>query len=71
MADQKGFDLVMGSADQLLSKDIQMVFLGTGDPIPAKRSCEIWRCDIRLRSQSRSVLMNRWLIRSKGDRTLF
>lgn len=32
MADQKGFDLVMGSADRLLSQDIQMVFLGTGDP---------------------------------------
>ena len=32
MADQKGFDLVMGSAERLLEKDIQMVFLGTGDP---------------------------------------
>ena len=33
MADQKGFDLVAGAAERLLSKDIQMVFLGTGDPV--------------------------------------
>ncbi len=32
MADQKGFDLVMGSADRLLQQNIQMAFLGTGDP---------------------------------------
>lgn len=32
MADQKGFDLVMGTAEHLLTQDIQMVFLGTGDP---------------------------------------
>lgn len=32
MADQKGFDLVMASAERLLSQDLQMVFLGTGDP---------------------------------------
>ncbi len=32
MADQKGFDLVMDSAERLLSQNIQMVFLGTGDP---------------------------------------
>ena len=32
MADQKGFDLVAGSAERLLSQDIQMTFLGTGDP---------------------------------------
>lgn len=32
MADQKGFDLVMGSIERLLGHDLQMVFLGTGDP---------------------------------------
>ncbi|MEZ6040734.1 MAG: glycogen synthase GlgA [Planctomycetaceae bacterium] len=32
MADQKGFDLVAGAAERLLSRDIQMAFLGTGDP---------------------------------------
>lgn len=32
MADQKGFDLVMGSAERLLKQDLQLVFLGTGDP---------------------------------------
>lgn len=32
MADQKGLDLVMGSADRLLQQNIQMAFLGTGDP---------------------------------------
>ena len=44
MADQKGFDLVMGSADRLLSKDIQMVFLGTGD-----LTCETQLRDLALR----------------------
>lgn len=32
MTDQKGFDLIMNSAERLLSQDIQMIFLGTGDP---------------------------------------
>jgi len=32
MVDQKGFDLVMGSAERLLNRNLQMVFLGTGDP---------------------------------------
>ncbi len=32
MADQKGFDLVMGSAERLLNQKIQMVFLGSGEP---------------------------------------
>ncbi|MFM7038058.1 MAG: glycogen synthase GlgA [Planctomycetaceae bacterium] len=32
MVDQKGFDLVMGAADRLLRRNIQLVFLGTGDP---------------------------------------
>ena len=32
MADQKGFDLVTGAAERILSQDLQMVFLGTGDP---------------------------------------
>lgn len=32
MADQKGFDLVMGATDRLLRQNLQMVFLGTGDP---------------------------------------
>ncbi len=32
MVDQKGFDLVIGSAERLLNQDIQMVFLGTGEP---------------------------------------
>jgi starch synthase len=32
MTGQKGFDLVTGAAERLLSQDIQMVFLGTGDP---------------------------------------
>ncbi len=32
MADQKGFDLVMAATDRLLSQNIQMAFLGTGDP---------------------------------------
>lgn len=32
MSDQKGFDLIMGSAERLLSHDVQFAFLGTGDP---------------------------------------
>lgn len=32
MADQKGFDLITGAADRILAQDVQMVFLGTGDP---------------------------------------
>jgi starch synthase len=32
MVDQKGFDLVMESAERLLNRNVQMVFLGTGDP---------------------------------------
>ncbi len=32
MADQKGFDLIMGASERILSQDLQMVFLGTGDP---------------------------------------
>ncbi|MFO0425378.1 MAG: glycogen synthase, partial [Planctomyces sp.] len=31
MTDQKGFDLISDSADRLLNRNIQMVFLGTGD----------------------------------------
>ena len=32
MSDQKGFDLIMGSAERLLHHDVQFAFLGTGDP---------------------------------------
>lgn len=32
MVDQKGFDLVMGAAERMLQRNVQMVFLGTGDP---------------------------------------
>lgn len=32
MADQKGFDLVMASTDRLLRHNVQLAFLGTGDP---------------------------------------
>jgi starch synthase len=32
MVDQKGFDLVTGAAERILSQDLQLVFLGTGDP---------------------------------------
>ena len=31
MADQKGFDLITGAAERILSQDLQMLFLGTGD----------------------------------------
>ncbi|MEZ6132457.1 MAG: glycogen synthase GlgA [Planctomycetaceae bacterium] len=37
MSDQKGFDLLNECAERLLLQDIQMVFLGTGDP-----RFEIW-----------------------------
>ncbi|HQX49528.1 MAG TPA: glycogen synthase GlgA [Planctomycetaceae bacterium] len=33
MVDQKGFDLITGAADRILSQDLQMVFLGTGDAL--------------------------------------
>ncbi len=32
LADQKGFDLIAEAADELMSLNIQMVILGTGDP---------------------------------------
>lgn len=32
MADQKGFDLITGAAERILARDLQLVFLGTGDP---------------------------------------
>lgn len=32
MSDQKGFDLITGCAERLLSQNLQMAFLGTGDP---------------------------------------
>ncbi len=32
MTDQKGFDLITEAAERLLSKDVQLAFLGTGDP---------------------------------------
>ena len=32
MADQKGFDLITGAAERILAQDLQLVFLGTGDP---------------------------------------
>ena len=32
ITDQKGFDLIVNVADQILAEDVQMVFLGTGDP---------------------------------------
>ena len=32
MADQKGFDLITGAAERILSHELQMVFLGTGEP---------------------------------------
>ena len=32
MSDQKGFDIISAAADRVLSHDLQMVFLGTGDP---------------------------------------
>jgi len=31
MADQKGFDLITSAAERILSHDLQMLFLGTGD----------------------------------------
>ncbi len=33
MVDQKGFDLITGAADRIMSHDIQLVFLGTGDAL--------------------------------------
>lgn len=33
MADQKGFDLITGAAERILEQDLQLVFLGTGDPL--------------------------------------
>ena len=33
MADQKGFDLITEAASRILSHDLQLVFLGTGDPM--------------------------------------
>lgn len=32
MTDQKGFDLITEAAERLLSRDLQIAFLGTGDP---------------------------------------
>jgi starch synthase len=32
MSDQKGFDLIVGAAERLLRQDLQLAFLGTGDP---------------------------------------
>lgn len=32
MTDQKGFSLILDAAENLLATDVQMVFLGTGDP---------------------------------------
>ncbi len=32
MVDQKGFDLIMEAAPRLLNRNLQLVFLGTGDP---------------------------------------
>lgn len=32
ITDQKGFDLIVNVADQILTGDVQLVFLGTGDP---------------------------------------
>lgn len=32
MTDQKGFDLITEAAERLLSRDVQLAFLGTGDP---------------------------------------
>ena len=32
MADQKGFDLITGAAERILKQNLQLVFLGTGDP---------------------------------------
>lgn len=37
MTDQKGFDLISAAADRLLSQDLQLVFLGTGDPVYENR----------------------------------
>ena len=32
MTDQKGFSLILDAAENLLASDVQMIFLGTGDP---------------------------------------
>tara|TARA_R110002111_G_scaffold247140_4_gene310117 strand:+ start:4991 stop:6499 length:1509 start_codon:yes stop_codon:yes gene_type:complete len=32
MTDQKGFSLILDAAENLLATDVQMIFLGTGDP---------------------------------------
>ncbi|WP_298864820.1 glycogen synthase GlgA [uncultured Gimesia sp.] len=32
MTDQKGFSLILDAAENLLANDVQMIFLGTGDP---------------------------------------
>ncbi|MEZ6061466.1 MAG: glycogen synthase GlgA [Planctomycetaceae bacterium] len=32
MSDQKGFDLIAGAAGRILHQDVQIAFLGTGDP---------------------------------------
>jgi len=32
MSDQKGFDLIAGAANRILDRDVQIAFLGTGDP---------------------------------------
>lgn len=33
MTDQKGFSLILDAAENLLTTDVQMIFLGTGDPM--------------------------------------
>jgi starch synthase len=41
MADQKGFDLIAAGAERILSHDVQLVFLGAGDP-----QCESFLTDL-------------------------